>query len=118
MSAPNPKKGESKASWAKQSYSLKDPKKADLNKDGKISSYEKKRGEAIEKSQEGKGDKPKNKGLSDKQKKLPPALQKAIMKKQSKADMGREEQMAMIQDKISVLENHMQAVKDYMKHGK
>ena len=76
------------------------------------------RGEVIEKSQEGKGDKPKNKGLSDKQKKLPPALQKAIMKKQSKADMGHEEQMAMIQDKISVLENHMQAVKDYMKHGK
>ena len=36
MSEPNPKKGESKASWAKQSYSLKDPKKADLNKDGKI----------------------------------------------------------------------------------
>ena len=40
------------------------------------------------------------------------------MKKQSKADMGHEEEMAMIQDKISVLENHMQSVKDYMKHGK
>ena len=33
---------------------LKDPKKADLDKDGKISSYEKKRGEAIEKSIEDK----------------------------------------------------------------
>jgi len=32
---------------------LKDPKKADLDKDGKITNYEKKRGEAIEKSIEG-----------------------------------------------------------------
>lgn len=138
------RKDESKANWAKESYSLKNPKKADLNKDGKISSYEKKRGEAIEKSQKQKGDKSKKKGLSDKQKKLPPALQKAIMKKQSKADMDYEGEMARVQlmkiaenaaeiasmisspdqqleawvqDKISVSEHHMQAVRDYMKYG-
>jgi hypothetical protein len=34
---------------------LKRPKKADLNKDGKISSYERKRGRAIEKSMESRG---------------------------------------------------------------
>ena len=33
---------------------LKNPKKADLNKDGKLSGYEKKRGMAIEKSMSGK----------------------------------------------------------------
>jgi len=34
----------------KKKPGLKNPKKADLNKDGKLSSYEKKRGKAIEKS--------------------------------------------------------------------
>jgi len=39
---------------------LENPKKADLDKDGKLSSYEKKRGKAIEKSMKGQG-KDKNK---------------------------------------------------------
>lgn len=55
---------------------LKNPEKADLNKDKKISRYEKKRGKAIEDSIE----KRKEKGLTPKQKKLPKALRDAIAK--------------------------------------
>jgi hypothetical protein len=53
---------------------LKNPHKADLNKDKKISPYEKKRGKAIEDSID-------KSGLTDKQKKLPKALQDAILAK-------------------------------------
>ena len=56
---------------------LKNPKKADLNKDKKISGYEKKRGKAIEDSIDKKG----GKGLTAAQKKLPAGLQKAILAK-------------------------------------
>ena len=52
---------------------LKNPKKADLNKDKKISGYEKKRGKAIEDSMDKK-----DKGLTAAQKKLPEGLRKAI----------------------------------------
>jgi hypothetical protein len=70
---------------------LKNPEKADLNKDKKISGYEKARGKAVQKSMEdqkgGKSgskqedDEKSNGKLSSAQKKLPPALQKAIMSK-------------------------------------
>ena len=56
---------------------LKKPEKADLNKDKKISGYEKKRGKAIEDSIDKKG----GKGLTAAQKKLPAVLQKAILAK-------------------------------------
>jgi hypothetical protein len=56
---------------------LKKPEKADLNKDKKISGYEKKRGKAIEDSIDKKG----GKGLTAAQKKLPTGLQKAILAK-------------------------------------
>jgi len=56
---------------------LKKPEKADLNKDKKISGYEKKRGKAIEDSIDKKG----GKGLTAAQKKLPAGLQKAILAK-------------------------------------
>lgn len=56
---------------------LKKPEKADLNKDKKISGYEKKRGKAIEDSIDKKSDK----GLTTAQKKLPAGLQKAILAK-------------------------------------
>ena len=57
---------------------LKNPKKADLNKDKKISGYEKKRGKAIEDSIAKKG----GQGLTAEQKeKLSPGLQKAILAK-------------------------------------
>ena len=57
---------------------LKKPEKADLNKDKKISGYEKKRGKAIEDSIAKKG----GKGLTAEQKeKLSPGLQKAILAK-------------------------------------
>lgn len=52
---------------------LKKPEKADLNKDKKISGYEKKRGKAIEDSMDKK-----DKGLTAAQKKLPEGLRKAI----------------------------------------
>lgn len=71
---------------------LKSPEKADLNKDKKISGYEKARGKAVQKSiEDQKGGKAKkeddeketksNDKLTTAQKKLPPALQKAIMSK-------------------------------------
>ena len=69
--------GEAKKNSYKKS-GLKNPKKADLNKDKKISGYEKKRGKAIEDSIAKKG----GKGLTAEQKeKLSPALQKAILAK-------------------------------------
>jgi hypothetical protein len=59
---------------------LKNPKKADLNKDKKISEYEKKRGKAIEDSIAKKD----GKGLTAAQKKLPEGLRKAIEAKKKK----------------------------------
>lgn len=62
---------------------LKHPEKADLNKDHKISGYEKKRGKAVQDSMEEEEheDKKEHKGLTAAQKKLPKGLQDAIMKK-------------------------------------
>jgi len=65
---------------------LKNPKKADLDKDGKISSYEKKRGKAVQKSVQGeKEEKGKeSKELTAAQKKLPEGLRKAIEARKKK----------------------------------
>lgn len=63
---------------------LKNPEKADLNKDKKISSYEKKRGKAIQDSIEKEKEEKGSKGLTAKQKKLPEGLRKAIEKKMKK----------------------------------
>lgn len=65
---------------------LKNPKKADLDKDGKISGYEKKRGKAVQKAVQGeKEEKGKeSKELTAAQKKLPEGLRKAIEKKNKK----------------------------------
>lgn len=64
---------------------LKHPEKADLNKNKKISSYEKVRGKAIQNAvqdeKEEGGSKDDKKGLTAAQKKLPKALQDAILKK-------------------------------------
>jgi hypothetical protein len=73
---------EKKGSSYKKS-GLKNPEKADLNKDKKISSYEKKRGKAIQDSMEDKEEE-KGKGLTAKQKKLPEGLRKAIERKMKK----------------------------------
>jgi len=60
---------------------LKNPEKADLNKDKKISGYEKTRGKAVQNSVEKeKG----GKGLTAKQSKLPEALRKAIEARKKK----------------------------------
>jgi hypothetical protein len=59
---------------------LKNPEKADLDKDKKITSYEKKRGKAVEDSMEEES----TEGLTAKQKKLPEGLRKAILKKKKK----------------------------------
>ena len=67
---------------------LKNPKKADLNKDGKISEYENKRGKAVQKAVQGekeeKGKKEESKELTAAQKKLPEGLRKAIEAKNKK----------------------------------
>lgn len=60
---------------------LKNPKKADLNKDGKLSSYEKKRGAAIEKAMD------KSEGMSRAQQ---AAIAIAKMKKEELAELVRE----------------------------
>jgi hypothetical protein len=59
---------------------LKNPEKADLDKDKKISPYEKKRGKAVEDSMEEES----TEGLTDKQKKLPEGLRKAILNNKKK----------------------------------
>ena len=73
---------ENKGSSYKKS-GLKNPEKADLNKDKKISPYEKKRGKAIQDSMEDQKEE-KGKGLTAKQKKLPEGLRKAIERKMKK----------------------------------
>ena len=73
---------EKKKSTYKKS-GLKNPEKADLDKDKKISPYEKKRGKAIQDSMEDQEEE-KGKGLTAKQKKLPEGLRKAIEKRMKK----------------------------------
>lgn len=73
---------EKKGSSYKKS-GLKNPEKADLNKDKKISPYEKKRGKAIQDSMEDQKEE-KGKGLTAKQKKLPEGLRKAIERRMKK----------------------------------
>lgn len=65
---------------------LKNPEKADLNKDKKISPYEKARGKAVQKSIQGEKEEKgsKEKGLTAAQKKLPEGLRKAIEAKNKK----------------------------------
>ena len=73
---------EKKKSTYKKS-GLKNPEKADLDKDKKISPYEKKRGKAIQDSMEDQKEE-KGEGLTAKQKKLPEGLRKAIEKRMKK----------------------------------
>ena len=69
---------------------LKHPEKADLNKNKKISGYEKVRGKAIqnavqdEKEEKGSEKTKENKGLTAAQNKLPEGLRKAIEAKNKK----------------------------------
>lgn len=74
------KKKEKGVSYKKSG--LKHPEKADLNKDKKISSYEKARGKAVQKAieseKEERGNKKSGETLTAAQKKLPEALRKAI----------------------------------------
>lgn len=79
------RKSTKKTSYKKSG--LKNPKKADLDKDGKISEYEKKRGRAVQKAVQGEKEesgKKEEKGLTAAQKKLPEGLRKAIEKKNKK----------------------------------
>jgi hypothetical protein len=78
------KKKEKGTSYKKSG--LKHPEKADLNKDKKISPYEKARGKAVQKSMQGEKEErdSKEKGLTTAQKKLPEGLRKAIEAKNKK----------------------------------
>lgn len=76
------KKKEKGVSYKKSG--LKHPEKADLNKDKKISGYEKARGKAIQKSVQGEKEEKEEKGLTAAQKKLPEGLRKAIEAKNKK----------------------------------
>ena len=70
-----------KATASYKKSKLKNPEKADLNKDKKISGYEKARGKAIQKSVQDEKEEKGAKGLTAKQKKLPEGLRKAIEKR-------------------------------------
>jgi hypothetical protein len=76
------KKKEKAVSYKKSG--LKNPEKADLNKDKKISGYEKARGKAIQKSVQSEKEEKEEKGLTAAQKKLPEGLRKAIEAKNKK----------------------------------
>lgn len=79
------KRASKKTSTSYKKSGLKHPAKADLNKDKKISGYEKVRGKAIQKSlQAQKEEEGPEKGLTAAQKKLPPGLRKAILARKKK----------------------------------
>lgn len=63
---------------------LKNPEKADLDKNKKISGYEKARGKAVQDAIEDKKEEKSGKGLTAAQKKLPEGLRKAIEAKNKK----------------------------------
>lgn len=63
---------------------LKNPEKADLDKNKKISGYEKVRGKAVQDAIEDQKKEKGGKGLTDAQKKLPEGLRKAIEAKNKK----------------------------------
>lgn len=72
---------EKKKNMSYSKSGLKNPKKADLDKDKKISSYEKKRGKSIQNAMEDDEEEDNSKGLTASQKKLPKGLRDAIMKR-------------------------------------
>jgi hypothetical protein len=76
------KKKEKGVSYKKSG--LKHPEKADLNKDKKISKYEKTRGKAVQKAVQEEEEEKGGKGLTAAQKKLPEGLRKAIEAKNKK----------------------------------
>ena len=84
------KKSTTKKETTYDKSELKHPEKADLNKDKKISGYEKVRGKAIqnavqdEKEEKGSEKTKENKGLTAAQNKLPEGLRKAIEAKNKK----------------------------------
>lgn len=77
------KKNKKKKKFSYKESGLNNPKKADLNNNGKISRYEKARGEAIE---VGFSKKEQEKYLSKAQMKLPNKLKKMIIQKKKNKD--------------------------------
>ncbi len=75
------KKSTTKKETTYDKSELKHPEKADLNKDKKISGYEKVRGKAIQNAVQDEKEEKGGKGLTAAQKKLPAGLQKAIAAK-------------------------------------
>lgn len=75
------KKSTTKKETTYDKSELKHPEKADLNKDKKISGYEKVRGKAIQNAVQDEKEEKGAKGLTAAQKKLPAGLQKAIAAK-------------------------------------
>ena len=75
------KKSTTKKETTYDNSELKHPEKADLNKDKKISGYEKVRGKAIQNAVQDEKEEKGGKGLTTAQKKLPAGLQKAIAAK-------------------------------------
>jgi hypothetical protein len=76
------KKKEKEVSYKKSG--LKHPEKADLDKNKKISGYEKARGKAIQNAVQSEKEEKEEKGLTAAQKKLPEGLRKAIEAKNKK----------------------------------
>ena len=97
---------------------LKNPKKADLNKDGKLSGYEKKRGAAIEKSMAKQG-KLEEEAHEEAKPSLEEEVKTILDEEGGAADLKKIEEKLLAKNMdISGLEEKLKNMKNVMKHKK
>ena len=97
---------------------LKNPKKADLNKDGKLSGYEEKRGAAIEKSMAKQG-KLEEEAHEEAKPSLEEAVKTILDEAGGAADLKKiEEKLQAKKMDITGLEEKLKDMKNVMKHKK
>ena len=97
---------------------LKNPKKADLNKDGKLSGYEEKRGAAIEKSMAKQG-KLEEEAHEEAKPSLEEAVKTILDEEGGAADLKKiEEKLQAKKMDITGLEEKLKDMKNVMKHKK
>ena len=97
---------------------LKNPKKADLNKDGKLSGYEEKRGAAIEKSMAKQG-KLEEEAHEEAKPSLEEAVKTILDEAGGAADLKKLEEKLLAKNMdITGLEEKLKDMKNVMKHKK
>lgn len=97
---------------------LKNPKKADLNKDGKLSGYEKKRGAAIEKSMAKQG-KLEEEAHEEAEPSLEEEVKTILDEEGGAADLKKIEEKLLDKNMdVSDLEEKLKDMKNVMKHKK